>query len=106
MRNRMKKTLMFITAFCTLFFSIPMLACESDETSYLVQMINQLEALKPLVLAAAKVQPKNLRISFNYTALLKDINEIEKGIEANLTDIPKEPRQFEPIKGDYLNDPT
>ena len=58
-------------------------------------MINQLDALKPLIIAANKEQEPNARIKFHYTfyrdfngithnGLLEDIHEIKKGIQEKL----------------------
>lgn len=95
-------------------FLIPAIsnASENLEKSYLLQILNQLEATKPLILAASKEQLPHLRVQFHYKAyqdyrgvmhngLFEDINEIEKGIQDKLSQISSEPHQFESIKGDY-----
>ena len=75
---------------------------------------NQLNAIKPLIISAAKAQPKTNRIQFHYTSyfdmsekrhngLLEDINAIEDGINVKLKQMPREPNIFLPIKGDYLD---
>jgi RAQPRD family integrative conjugative element protein len=90
------------------------LANEEKEKMYLIQMINQLDALKPLVIAASNEQQENSRQKFNYTAfvnssgksqngLLEDINELKKGIQARLNKTETEPHRFEAIKGDYIS---
>ena len=86
-------------------------ASETLEKSYLIQMINQLEAMKPLVLAAKHEQLTNLRLQFHYTSyydshgkhngLFEDINAIEQGIKDKLSQTSIEPHRFAPIKGDY-----
>jgi RAQPRD family integrative conjugative element protein len=84
-----------------------------QEHVYLVQLINQLNAMLPIVRAAEKAQPKNQRISFHYSVwhdakgqkqngLLEDIQEIKRGIEEKLNAISIEPRAVTPIRGDYL----
>jgi RAQPRD family integrative conjugative element protein len=76
--------------------------------------MNQLDSMKPLLIAAAKEQEKNSRLQFHYIAyrdyngnlhngLLEDINEIKKGIQDKLKETASEPRIFQAIKGDYLN---
>lgn len=110
----MKQKMIIIVSLFIYCFSISIFARESQEKIYLVQMINQLEALKSLVIAAAKEQPANLRIQFHYIAyrdasnqlnngLFEDIDEIEKGVKAKLNHLSFEPHRFELIKGDYVN---
>ncbi len=90
------------------------IASESHERMYLKQMINQLEALKPLVVSASRDQPAYARVKFHYTAyrdtngiihngLLEDITEIQNGIKEKLNQKIDEPRHFQSIKGDYLD---
>jgi RAQPRD family integrative conjugative element protein len=96
------------------FISLNAIAGEAEERIYLTQIINQLHAIKPLIVAASKEQPKKNRIQFHYTSyrdlngkqhngLLDDINEIENGIKEKLEKIPSAPHTFQPIKGDYIN---
>jgi hypothetical protein len=44
-----------------------------NEDVYLKQIVNQLDAVQPLILTAEKAQPKNKRIQFHYTKY-KDAN--------------------------------
>jgi RAQPRD family integrative conjugative element protein len=94
--------------------SLNVFAGEAEERIYLTQIINQLHAIKPLIVAANKEQPKTNRIQFHYTSyrdlnekqhngLLDDINEIENGIKEKLEKIPSAPHTFRQIKGDYIN---
>lgn len=89
-------------------------ASSQIESEYLIQVLNQLESLKPLIVAAAKEQPKNNRFHFHYfsyqdslgtkhNGLLEDINEIEQGIKERLNTIPSEPHIFKQISGDYID---
>ena len=84
-----------------------------QEDIYLTQILNQLNAVKPLILAAAREQPKSNRVQFHYSkfvdssgafhnGLLEDLDEIEYGIRQKLKTIPDEPNLFKPITGDYL----
>lgn len=87
-------------------------AGEENERIYLIQILNQLHAIKPLIVAAAKEQPKTNRIKFHYTryrdmngihnGLLDDINAIEMGIKEKLHQLPHSPHFVESIKGDYI----
>lgn len=85
------------------------------ENIYLIQILNALHAIQPLILAAEKQQPLNTRISFHYTkfqdvqgqwhdGLLEDIQSIESGIKEQLSSVSVEPRTITPLKGDYLDD--
>lgn len=108
--NRLKKILPLV-----LFFVFgSSLASQEQERIYLVQLMNQLDAMTPMVLAAAREQPKNLRVQFHYTAwrdnkgqlhngLLEDINDIKAGIRQKLNDPSSESRAINPVLGDYLD---
>ncbi len=85
-----------------------------QERMYLVQILNQLNAIQPLILKAQKEQPANTRIQFHYSqykdthgqlhnGLLEDAQAIKKGIEQALNHTSIEPRTVAPIKGDYIN---
>ena len=106
--NRLKKILPLVLFFIT----GSSLASQEQERIYLVQLINQLDAMTPMVLAAAREQPKNLRVQFHYTAwrddkgqlhngLLEDINDIKAGIRQKLNDATIESRVINPVLGDY-----
>lgn len=109
----MHKIKYLFIAIIILFTPIVANATKTLERSYLLQIINQLEAIKPLILAAKKEQLPNLRLQFHYTAyyddgkkhngLLEDINEIEQGIKEKLSQSSMEPHRFIPIKGDYIS---
>jgi RAQPRD family integrative conjugative element protein len=110
----MKLSIMLAVAFSMGLISTNVMASESHEKMYLIQMMNQLDALKPLVVSASKEQDRNARIKFHYTTyrdsngkihngLLEDINELRKGIQEKLTQPISEPRYFQSIKGDYLD---
>lgn len=93
-------------------FSTCVIANNEQERIYLTQIVNQLEALRPLILAADKEQEKTNRIKFHYFAyfdsnekkhngLLEDILAIEQGIQEKINKPISEPRNFQKIKGDY-----
>jgi RAQPRD family integrative conjugative element protein len=104
-----------ITPFIALwiaFFSMKVMADETHERMYLTQIVNQLSAIKPLIVSANHEQVPDTRIKFHYSAyrdanntlhngLLEDINEIQKGIEEKLNQKMSEPRHFVKIRGDY-----
>lgn len=110
--NMKTKLILFLTI---LFSSVssPGFAGAEEERIYLIQILNQLHAMKPLIVKAANEQPKTNRIKFHYTkyrdanghthnGLIEDINEIEKGIKEKLHQSPSAPRHIQPIKGDYI----
>lgn len=93
-------------------FLTPVFASEQKERIYLIQLLNQLDAMQPIILAAEREQPKNLRIQFHYTkfvdgrgqshnGLLEDVQAMRKGIEDQLNHERHEPRFVVPITGDY-----
>lgn len=95
-------------------FGSQVFANDTNERVYLTQILNQLNAIKPLVVAAAREEPSTNRYQFHYVSftdangkthkgLLNDINEIEKGIIDKLDKMPKEARTFQPIQGDYTD---
>ncbi len=84
------------------------------ESAYLVQVMNQLDAMQPLILAAQKAQLPNKRVKFHYThyqdsqgktqnGLLEDVKSIKAGIAQYLNEPAIEPRIVQPLQGDYLN---
>jgi len=109
MKNKLR-VLMFV---CVSLISIHALASTEKEKIYLVHMINQLDALRPLAIAASKEQEKFQRVQFHYltykdsdgykhSGVLDDIDEIKKGIQIRLASIAIQPREFSQIKGDYV----
>ncbi len=113
----MRKYFLLLIVVGTTLFSTQAMASEDSaekEKMYLVQMINQLDALRPLIIAAQNEQPKNNRIQFHYTdyrdssgklhnGLLEDVTAIKQGLEEKLNQTSTEPHQFRAIKGDYIN---
>lgn len=88
-------------------------ASDDREKMYLTQVLNQLSAIKPLLVSAAREQSSINRVKFHYTkfkssngkisnGVIDDINEIEKGIREKLNHAPHSPHVFKPIKGDYI----
>jgi len=92
-------------------------ASTEQENRYLIQVLNQLDAMKPLILAAKKEESEHQRMQFHYTAwrdshgqlhngLLEDIQAIKAGIAEKLHAPTIEPRVMDPIQGDYFNADT
>ncbi len=108
----MKKSSILITILITFLYA-PAFANEEKEQIYLFQLLNQLNAMKPLVIAASKEQPKTTRGVFNYTGycdghgkfhngLINNINQMEEKIHTELDHLTIEPHRVLAIKGDYL----
>ena len=104
----------WIVAALIVLMSTQVLASDATERAYLTQILNQLQAIKPLIVSAAREQPATNRYQFHYVAfkdangknhhgLLDDINEMEKGLLDKLEKMPREPHSFQPIKGDYMD---
>lgn len=85
-----------------------------QERIYLVQLVNQINAMLPIIRAAEKQKPEHMRMQFHYSAyqdvagkshngLLEDVLAIRHGIEEKLNTITLEPRVAQPIRGDYLD---
>ncbi len=85
---------------------------DNKENIYLKQILNQLDAIQPLIIAAEKSQPKNQRIQFHYNkykddhgvihnGLIEDIQTIRSGLNQKLNQISVEPRSVVALKGDY-----
>ena len=109
----MKIKMLLLVLFFVNVISLDAEASEREERIYLIQILNQLHAIKPLVIAASLQQPKTNRIQFHYVTykdankkqhngLLDDLNQIETGIQNKLNHVPIEPSRPSPIKGDYI----
>jgi RAQPRD family integrative conjugative element protein len=109
----MKKTIIFCASILMVLMSIVANANEEKERMYLIQLLNQLNAMKPLIIAASKEQPRMNRTKFHYMSysdihgkkqdgLADDINQIEQKIRVKLYQIPAEPRDVPAINDDYL----
>ena len=84
------------------------------EKTYLVQIINQLDAMQPFIVSAEQAQLPNKRIQFHYSryqdnqgqwhaGLLEDIHSIKAGVLEYLHQPTIEPRVVVPLKNDYVN---
>ena len=84
------------------------------EKVYLTQIVNQLDALQPLIMAASEAQPPDQRVTFHYqqyrdnqgrvhNGLLEDVQAVKAGVVEHLNAPAIEPRSIRPLQGDYLN---
>ncbi len=101
---------------CSSFLCFAAEASAKVEKIYLTQLVNQLDAMKPLIIAASKQQPKTNRLFFHYigyrdakhtwhTGLLDEINQIQKVIQLKLDHAPAEPTMLSSIQADYITHP-
>jgi RAQPRD family integrative conjugative element protein len=113
----MQKIMMGLVVSIFALLSFNARADERQETVYLTQILNQLNAIQPFILAAQKAQPTNGRIQFHYmkyrdskgawhNGLLEDVNAIKAGITQKLNGPVIEPRVINPLKGDYFSQPN
>lgn len=71
------------------------------ERAVLVQIISELKTLDKLIDRAEKEADPTARINFQYDWLRRDLKLVRRGIQDHL-DVPSsEPREFEPLQGDY-----
>ncbi len=88
------------------------MASPEQERVYLLQLIHQIDAMKPTLLAAQQEQSKTARIQFHYMSyhdaqgqqhngVWEDLQAIRAGIEEKIKNNPIEPRTPEVINGDY-----
>jgi RAQPRD family integrative conjugative element protein len=74
---------------------------QDDENATLVRLIHELDALSPLIQEAESKALVDKRIRLNYGWLRRDIALVKDGIEWHLNTPSTEPRNVEPLKGDY-----
>ncbi len=109
----MKKLVLWSLLLLLSIFITNAFASEEQEKMYLTPIINELDAIQPLILAAQAEQAKNTRIQVHYTqyhdsqgqlhnGLLEDVQTIKAGIVQVLNHVPMEPRVITPIQGDYI----
>lgn len=72
------------------------------EREALARIHYEIEMLKRQVTDASRTAPGATRVQFRYDWLLNDLELIGRGIQDHL-DAPRQPRQIQPLKGDYRN---
>ncbi len=80
----------------------PAYATTSLENADLALVVQQLQAVYPLIAEAQKQADPNARTQFHYDWLREDLNTVIAGVNQKLQPLPVEPRSVKPIKGDYL----
>lgn len=79
----------------------------------LVKIVNQLEAIKPLIEQAKQEQPANSRIKVHFDSwigadgqvhngLRQDIDTIQQALIHAINQTQVDPRVYQPIKGDFV----
>ena len=79
----MRKTMLIILSLISLSVS----ANETEMNKVLVQIINQINAIMPLIEEAKNVQPENTRIKFNLEKFKNNKGEDSNGIREDLLEI-------------------
>lgn len=73
---------------------------EAEHTA-LAQVVTELKALDKLIDRAEKEADPTARIQFQYDWLRRDLRLVQRGIQDHLDTPSSEPREFEPLQGDY-----
>ena len=71
------------------------------ERAALMQLVDEIEGLAAIIDRAEKAANPTSRIQFQYDWLRRDLKLVRQGIEAHFETPNSEPRQFEPLQGDY-----
>lgn len=98
---------------CGLFTSSLALADDAQMRITLVKMVNQLEAMKPLITQAAREQDANARVRIHFDSwtdangvkhngLRQDIDAIQQALIHSINRQAVSPRVFTPIKNDFV----
>lgn len=88
-------------------------ADQSQMNQTLVQVVEQLQQLKPLIAQAAAEEPVDMQSSVHFTSftgpygqtktgVIDDLNALQSGIEQIINQQQIDPRIYTPISGDYL----
>ena len=71
------------------------------ERGALGRLVAEIQRLEPLIARAEAESESNARVSFRYDWLRRDLNQVQRGIEAYIDDTAFTPRKFEALQGDY-----
>ena len=95
----MRTQIVIITSLWLL--SQPAMASRNAERQALAQLINELDALQPVIEHAQHNADQDARIRFHYDCLRTDVERIRSGIQIHLIQPRQQPRTIPPLKGDY-----
>ena len=101
MKTKILKTLLIMSVSASLIGTA--YADTENEHALLAEVIQQINALTPLINQAQAQADPNARIVFNYAQLRSDLQLIKNGINQPLTSTALEPRQVTPLSGDYVS---
>lgn len=107
----------FISMLLMLFSALSVHASEAEFNETLVQIINQINAINPLLEEARSQQAKNTRIKLHidrfqgsdnksHNGLQEDLNAIKQSLIAYINKPAVEPRKITPLQLDYVDSPT
>lgn len=105
--------LLTFSFFASFVFGIPAFADEAQMKETLIKIINQLQAIKPLINEAENEQPKNSIIQIHFEKFEGEDGKIHNGLRQDIEGIQKalilatkrqkiEPRKYKPIKHDFI----
>ena len=98
----MKRQLLAVLAAVSITSCGAAFANTAQENADLALVVRQLQAVYPLIYKAEQQANPNARQKFHYDWLRQDLATIISGINQKLKPQPLEPREIQPIKGDYL----
>lgn len=91
-------TIIFLIGMLTTSFANADLESEREA---LARLAHELKAIGPLIHEAEQQADPTNRIKFQYNWLKQDLAKVTQGIEGYLNNPRAEPRQVEPLQGDY-----
>lgn len=91
-----------LVAFLLLFFSVEVYAQQSEiEKRYLITMTTEIENLKSLAQKAESTADKGERLQFDYAALQRDLDEMQRAIEQHVKAPSRSPRKIDSLTTHY-----
>ncbi len=98
--NTKKLILLTLTVFLMDGFAFHFAETDAERAA-LAQIISELKTLDKLIDRAEKEADPTARINFQYDWLRRDLKLVRRGIQDHLDGPSSEPREFEPLQGDY-----
>ncbi len=71
------------------------------ERAALARIINELQAIEPMITKAESQANPDARIRFQYVWLRQDLDRVRLGIQEHIDTPRSQPRTFPPLRGDY-----
>ena len=94
----------FITMAMAVWGMTAVSTCFADadgEREVLARLVNELNALEPLIAQAEAQAPPEVRVKLNYLWLRQDVAKVRSGILEHVDAPRAEPRSVPPLRGDY-----